>query len=76
MSELNELASLKFAIKRALSTLSIGIRGKYRNVRLFSVDLPLSQKTFVTYFAKEYKSERNFKKIVTVESLNTVFGRN
>ena len=72
--EWNELASLKFAIRRALSTLSIGYRGNYRNVRIFSVDLPLSPKAFCSLFAPEYGAESSFKKTFTVAEMKCVFG--
>ena len=75
-SELNELAAINFSMRRALSTLSIGVRGKYTNFRVFFVDLPLSPKTFSRFFAEEYNDEKTFKKLVTVDYLNTVFGLN
>ena len=75
-SDSNELASIKFAIRRALSTLSIGFRGKYTNVKFFFVDLPLSMKAFKLFFAPEFLHENNFKKVVTVDDLNSMFGAN
>ena len=70
------MASIKFAIRRALSSVSIGFRGKYTNVRFFFVDLPLSPQTFSRYFAEEYSEEKSFKKVVTIDCLNSVFGHN
>ena len=72
----NELEALKFSVRRALSTLSLGFRGKYTNVKYLCIDVPLSPKTFCRSFAEEYSEEDNFKKIVSVDDLNSVFGVN
>ena len=70
------MESIKFSIRRALSSVSIGLRGKYTNVRFFVVDLPVSPRTFSSLFAEEYVTGSNFKKWVTVEKLQSVFGLN
>ena len=70
------MESLKYSVRRSLSTLSVGFRGKYSNVRHFCVDVPLSPNTFCRLFADEYRDEENFKKMLTVEQLSAVLGLN
>ena len=75
-SKWNEVESIKFLVRCSLSTLSVGFRGQYTNVKFCSVDLPLSIKAFSTFFAVEYNNEDSFKKTVSVDDLNGVLGSN
>ena len=70
------MASMKFSVRRCLATLSFGFRGKYSNVKYCSVDLPLSNNAFSSFFADDYTNEDNFKRNVSVKHLNAVFGSN
>ena len=75
-AEYNEVSSLKYAVQRALSTLSFGYKGNFKNVKFFVVDVPLSPETFSRLFAEEYSGDDNFKKTIQVDTLNSILGNN
>lgn len=75
-AEFNELESIKYSVRCALCSSSVGIRGNYTNVKYFCVDVPLSKMAFASYFAIEYRDEDNFKKTLSVDDLKHVLGSN
>ena len=76
MSEFNEINSLKLAVIKALSTLSYCKMGKYTSIKNMSVDLPLSPKVFAEKFPIQYNYDENFKAVLAVLDLNSIFGLN
>ena len=62
------------AILKNLSSLCMGNRGKRCNIKVTSIDLPLSQNVFTDTFPVDYCGEDNFKCTVSVTALNEVFG--
>ena len=68
----NEVASIKWLVRRCLSTLSVGMRGKYTNIKCFAVDLPISRQAFSCYFPVDYSNEEKFIKTLSLDKLNGV----
>ena len=69
------MRAVRFLVIRSLASLSVGFRGKYSNVKNVSVDAPLSQDLFASFFPVNYCGEDSFKDMVSVGQLESVFGK-
>ena len=71
----NEVNVLRMAILKRLSALSLGHGGQRVNIKMSSVDLPISPKVFQRICPIEYQGQEEFKATVSVSDLDDVFGK-